>query len=72
MADFCAQCSIDTFGKDHGDLAGITTKEDEAKGLYAVVICEGCGHIQVDSKGRCISADCSHEHGKEKANGQDT
>jgi len=66
MADFCQQCSVEEWGQDFGDLASITTLEDEAKGLYAVVICEGCGHIQVDSKGRCVSVDCIHEHGKEK------
>lgn len=58
MADFCKQCSTDSFGQDYGDLAGITTKEDQAKGLYAVVLCEGCGPIQVDTEGACISKDC--------------
>jgi hypothetical protein len=58
MADFCAQCSIDMFGKDYGDLRGITTSEDVEAGLYAVVICEGCGHIQVDVDGHCITGDC--------------
>jgi hypothetical protein len=58
MADFCKQCSIDIFGEDLGDLAGITTEQDEREGKAALVICEGCGAIQVDRDGKCISADC--------------
>ena len=58
MASFCKACSIELFGKDLGDLAGITTTKNEASGLAAVVICEGCGVIQVDHEGNCISPDC--------------
>lgn len=58
MADFCKKCSIDMFGEDFNDLAGISTLEDDAKELYANVICEGCGCVQVNSKGECISEDC--------------
>lgn len=58
MADFCKQCSIEMFGKDFRELAGLTTVEDTAKGLYATgVICEGCYHpgaCQVDHEGTCI------------------
>lgn len=53
MADFCMQCDDGLAG-----LEGITTPEDEANGLYALVICEGCGPILVDSKGNCVSEDC--------------
>ncbi len=60
MADFCRQCSLDEFGKDFGDLAQITTPEEEAQGLYAVVLCEGCGPIQVTAKGMCLG-NCSSE-----------
>lgn len=58
MADFCMQCSIATFGDDIGDLAGLSNNADDAVGNYPVVLCEGCGSIQVDSKGRCMSRDC--------------
>lgn len=58
MADFCKQCSIKTFGVDHKDLAGITSKEAWAQGRACIVICEGCGHIQVDPEGNCVSSDC--------------
>jgi hypothetical protein len=58
MADFCKQCSVKTFGEDFGDLAGITKPEDEARELYCVVLCEGCGCIQVDSEGKCVSENC--------------
>lgn len=58
MADFCKACSEEHFDKDFGELAGITTGEAFADGRAAVVICEGCGPIQVDPEGRCISVDC--------------
>ena len=63
MADFCRQCSLELFGKDFGDLANITKKRDYKKGLAVVVLCEGCGYIQVDPKWNCISKDCLKEHG---------
>ena len=62
MADFCKQCSIDMFGDDFGDLAGLSKASDTRKGLYCTVICEGCGCIQVDHEGNCISKDCLKKH----------
>jgi hypothetical protein len=47
MADFCKACSIQVFGEDYGDLAGLTTPENVADGLYCNVLCKGCGAIQV-------------------------
>ena len=70
MADFCRQCSIETFGEDFGDLKGLSTPEHTAQGLYAVVLCEDCGPIQVDHEGNCISPDCwkkGHKHGSQEA-----
>jgi len=58
MADFCKKCSIAMWGKDFGDLAGLSKPEDTENGLYPVVICEGCGPIQVNHEGICISEDC--------------
>ena len=58
MADFCKQCSIDLFGQDFHDMKGLSTEEDTKKGLFAVVLCEGCGPCQVDHEGNCISTDC--------------
>ena len=55
MADFCKACSI---REDFRDLTGITTEEDWKNGKAAVVICEGCGYIQVGPEGSCISKDC--------------
>jgi hypothetical protein len=63
MADFCQQCSINLFGEDFGDFNGITKHKDFEKGLSCVVLCEGCGVIQVDPEGRCISKDCLKRHG---------
>ncbi len=58
MADFCSQCSITIMGEDFGDFRGL-------EGI-ALVICEGCGPIQVNLEGQCISADCLEEHGSAK------
>lgn len=63
MADFCQQCSVAEFGQDFRELAGLSTAEDTAKDLYPIVICEGCGYVQVDHEGRCVSSDCLEKHG---------
>lgn len=60
MADFCKQCSINTFGKDTRDLAGITEPGKWQQGMAVSDICEGCGPIQVDPDGNCVSNDCLH------------
>lgn len=63
MADFCVQCARELgFGPPY-DLAGFTTKEGWEKGLACVVLCEGCGAVQVDPDGYCISDDCLRKHG---------
>lgn len=53
MADFCKQCA-DDMGFPHSDFIDPNLKP----GLYHVSLCEGCGHIQTNGKGECISADC--------------
>lgn len=58
MADFCKACSEDLFGKDFKELAGLTTQEEWDNGKAAITICEGCGWIQVDPEGVCVSKDC--------------
>lgn len=63
MADFCMQCSLELFQIDFGDLAGMSTREDTYKGLFCFALCEGCGPIQVDHEGRCVSPDCTEFHG---------
>lgn len=63
MADFCQQCSIDVFGEDTRDMAGISTEADTNAGRFAVVLCEDCGAIQVDHEGQCVSLDCLKRHG---------
>jgi hypothetical protein len=60
MADFCQECSIQLFGKDMGDFAGICLD-----GYMLGVICEGCGPIWVDKDGKRIefaSAEIKDEH----------
>lgn len=64
MASFCKQCSEDLLGEDYGDMAEIVSEEEEAKGLMALVLCEGCGPIQVNRAGECLSVDCDECHGK--------
>lgn len=68
MAEFCKQCSLNYFGKDFEDFKGITTVEDWAKDMAACVLCEGCGSIQVNPDGECISEDCL-KRGHKDANG---
>ena len=66
MADFCRQCAIKFLGLDGdlNDLVGLSTPEDDANGLYPVVICEGCGAAQVDSRGTCIGDCLEAKHGR--------
>jgi hypothetical protein len=58
MADFCMQCSIDHFGEDFKDLAGLCSDKPDH---VARVICEGCGNTIVDHTGKCI-ANCLERH----------
>jgi hypothetical protein len=62
MASFCAQCSIDVYGKDYGDYRGLITAEQFAEGWVVSVICEDCGHCVVDHEGRCVGG-CMKGHG---------
>jgi len=66
MSDYCLQCSTRIFGEDFKELAGITTLEEWAQERACIVLCEGCGPIQVDPEGRCVSSDCFCGHGGEK------
>jgi hypothetical protein len=61
MADFCKQCA-EGMGFP-ADLAGLSTEEDTKQGLHPIVLCEGCGPIQVDHEGKCVSWDCYENHG---------
>lgn len=56
MADYCKQCSINIFGKDHEDLKGIA-KPHAAIGA----ICEGCGYTNVNHEGVCCGP-CMIDH----------
>ena len=46
MAYFCRQCSINIFGKDYGDLKGITSEESWAAHRAAYALCENCGYVK--------------------------
>lgn len=64
MADFCKACAEKVLGFDTKDMAGITDPASWAEGRAASVLCEGCGTIQVDPEGNCVTADCMRK-GKE-------
>ncbi len=63
MADFCKQCSIDNFDEDFGDLRNLSTEQNTKDGLYASVLCEGCGMTLVNHHGVCVSEHCIKAHG---------
>ena len=55
MADFCKKCSLDVWGEDTKDLAGLLTIDEAASGEYATpVLCEGCGSIYVNQDGHRV------------------
>lgn len=59
MADFCKQCSLENFGSDIGDLAGLVEGN-----CYTHVLCEGCGfECIVTADGTCVSETCLKKHG---------
>ena len=50
MAEFCRDCSIEMWGEDTGDFAGIAPE-----GKMVNVLCEGCGgYILVDHEGKRV------------------
>lgn len=53
MADFCKQCSIEQFGEDFHDLAGLCEPNE-----LVIAICEGCGFVDVDHEGRYVAIRC--------------
>lgn len=67
MADFCAQCSVEMFGADEGDLKDLGDASTLEPGHGWAVICEGCGFIVVDNAGKCIASYCE-KHGDTSPN----
>jgi hypothetical protein len=66
MADFCAQCSVELFGVDGGNFAGVgkDIMLEEGEGILYWV-CEGCGSSIFDHAGQCIDkVACHKEHYK--------
>lgn len=54
MAEYCAQCA-----KDHNmknGMAGLCKP-----GELVLEVCEGCGVIQVNHLGECVSVDCDKD-----------
>ena len=54
MAEFCKQCAGEL--GEPGDFEGSDP--------FELVLCEGCGPIQVNEWGECISPDCWKRHGQ--------
>lgn len=65
MADFCSQCSLELFGEDFKDLAGLGGDTPKPPGYGYAVLCEGCGYIFVNEEGYCVSPACI-KHGDNK------
>jgi len=62
VADYCQQCSIELFGEDHRELAGLGPEGQTLEPGYGwSVLCEGCGPTLVDDDGKCI-AKCDLNH----------
>jgi len=65
MASFCKQCSEELFGYDAEDFVSEKlTKEMFEAGEIFLSICEGCGFIETNHLGECVSHDCE-KHGKD-------
>jgi hypothetical protein len=58
VASFCRACCLELFHADLFELAGLTPMWDWLNGKAQVVLCEGCGVIQVDPAGNCVSPGC--------------
>ena len=56
VADFCYDCTEELFGQQYAkdnDMTSIVSREEyEQHGITAKVLCEGCGFIEVDHRGR--------------------
>lgn len=58
MGEYCYACSVEIFGRDAGDFKGLTPEKAFDEGRACLVLCEGCGNIQVDPYGKCLSDGC--------------
>ena len=56
MADFCYDCTEELFGQKealNNDMSGLVSAEEHQQhGMTDKVLCEGCGIIEVDHRGR--------------------
>jgi hypothetical protein len=64
MASFCGQCSKATF--DITNQNDFDHLGDPGEEKAWVVLCEGCGPIQVDKDGNCVSEDCLENHNRKE------
>lgn len=66
MSAFCQQCSVEIFGEDSRDLAGLANGRQLEPGQGWTALCEDCGGTVVDDDGKCIWEGC-HKHGNANA-----
>jgi hypothetical protein len=67
MAEFCKQCSLDLFGEDHTELAGLGGLAPTLlPGECYPALCEGCGFIGVNDYGECVAC---HLHAGQPGHG---
>jgi hypothetical protein len=55
MAEFCNQCAK-KLGRPTGDFANLVSWWKHYKGFGAIVLCEGCGLVQVDRRGNFVQS----------------
>lgn len=66
MADFCRACSLELFNEYLGDMdydsdpesEGFVPEDEWKNYLIGSQLCEGCGPIEIDAEGYCLSPDC--------------
>ena len=56
MPNLCNACAAEVHC--NGDFKGIAEDEVWELGKAAMVMCDGCGIIQVDPEGNCVDSDC--------------
>ncbi len=55
MQGCCQNCSMEIYGEDLGDFAGMMAPALVAEGYGLVADCEFCGQVLVDGNGRRVA-----------------
>ena len=63
--NYCLQCTREHFGgANSSNLAHQITREQHNSGLVVKAECNSCGLTYVDHAGKCVSKDCTKQHGR--------